>query len=160
MWHLHFEFSVLIYFPGDPVNRKLCTCVGTLVVLTDREFRSHETARSPRLPRSRRLGMAFDPEREGAAEERPEHEEAINITLFQRRVKCPRSGRRARSEIVAELCIAGACCERNALVYAASSHLLVSLKLLARCEFSRGETTCYFWAINYERCIINAVSYF
>jgi len=36
-------------------------------------------------------GETFDPEREVAAEKRPElrHEEAVNITSFQRRVKCP-----------------------------------------------------------------------
>lgn len=85
----------------------------------------------------------FDPEREGTVEERPEHEEAINITLFQRRVKCPRCGRRTRPEIVAELCIAGAFCERNAPVYTTPPHL-VALELPERYKFSRGETTCYF----------------
>lgn len=88
----------------------------------------------------------FDPEGEGTAE----HEEAINITLFQRRVKCPRCGRRTRSEIVAELCIAGAFCERDTPVYAASPHFLVAFELPRRCKqiFRAETTTCYFEPLN------------
>lgn len=103
-------------------------------------------------------GKTFDPEREGAAKKRSEHEEAINITLFQRCVKCPRSERRTRSEIVAELCIAGAFCEWDALIYVAPPHL-VAFELSARCEFSRGDTTYYFELLTMTNTI-NAVSHF
>lgn len=62
------------------------------VVPTDREIRSHGGGSFPSasfVPSS--VAETFDPERGEAAEKRPElgHEEVVNITSFQRRVKCP-----------------------------------------------------------------------
>jgi len=120
-------------------------------VPTDREIRSHGGGSFPSASFIVG-GETFDPERGVAAEKRPElgHEEAVNITSFQRRVKCPeRAGAIVRPEIVAELGAGAFCACLREL-----RRSLVSSSLPSDCRrdaFSRDKTTRYYELVMYNQ---------